>query len=293
MSNQLRDDLAGFLGERVTLLHRLRGGDVAEAFRADLADGRTVFAKTHRRPIAGFFETEASGLSWLAQTEAVHVPAVLAVRDDGSARAPWLVLEWIEGSPGVAPDETAFGRELAALHRSGASCFGRDDRRPTGSRGLPNEPCESWAEFFSAQRLIPLASLVRNAGHLGPGAVRLAGGLETVASRMQDLAGPPEPPSRLHGDLWAGNRLVDGNGVSWLVDPACFGGHREFDLAMMHLFGGFAPEVFASYEDVAPLAAGWEDRIPLYQLAPLAIHAVKFAGSYPAALARSLRALGA
>ena len=293
MRNDLYDDLAGLLGERVTLLRPLRGGDVAEAFRAELADGRTVFAKTHRRPIAEFFVTEASGLSWLGETGVLHVPAVLAVRDDDTGRAPWLVLEWIATSPGVAPDEAAFGLELAALHGAGASCFGRDDGRRTGSRGLPNQPCESWAEFFSSQRLMPLASLVRNAEHLGPGAARLARGLETVAARMADLAGPCEPPSRLHGDLWAGNRLVDRNGVSWLVDPACFGGHREFDLAMMRLFGGFGPAVFASYEDVTPLAAGWQERIPLYQLAPLAVHAVKFAGSYPAALERALVALGA
>lgn len=293
MRNDFHDDLAGLLGERVLLLHPLRGGDVAEAFRVDLAGGRTVFAKTHRRPIPGFFVTEASGLLWLAETGAVQVPAVLAVRDDDSEKTPWLVLEWVAESAGVAPDETAFGRALAELHGAGASCFGREDGRRTGSRGLPNEPCGSWDEFYSTQRLLPLAALLRDAERLGAQADRLADGLETVASRIAELVGPAEPPSRLHGDLWAGNRIVDRDGVSWLVDPACFGGHREFDLAMMRLFGGFGPAVFASYEEVAPLAAGWQERIPLHQLAPLAVHAVKFAGPYPETLARALRALGA
>ena len=271
----------------------LRGCDVAEAFRVDLVNGRTVFAKTHSRPIPGFFVTEAWGLSWLAETGAVRVPAVLAVRDDGSDRRPWLALEWITESTSVPPDEHAFGRALATLHGAGASCFGREDGRPTGSRGLPNEPCCSWAEFYSSQRLIPLAALVRNAEHLGGQAGRLADGLEAVALRVSELAGPAEPPSRLHGDLWAGNRLVDSSGTSWLIDPACFGGHREFDLAMMRLFGGFGPAVYASYEAVTPLSAGWQQRVPLHQLAPLAVHAVKFAGPYPAALARALQALGA
>jgi fructosamine-3-kinase len=141
--------------------------------------------------------------------------------------------------------------------------------------------------------LTPLAALLRDARHLGDDAARLAGGLEAVVACLTELAGPAEPPARLHGDLWAGNRLVDIDGSSWLIDPACFGGNREFDLAMMRLFGGFGPEAFASYAEVAPLAEGWEDRIPLHHLAPLAVHAVKFGGAYPARLARALGAVGA
>jgi fructosamine-3-kinase len=107
------------------------------------------------------------------------------------------------------------------------------------------------------------------------------------------LVGPAEPPARLHGDLWAGNRLVDRAGRSWLIDPACFGGHREFDLAMMRLFGGFGDAAFGAYDDAARLADGWEGRVPLYQLAPLGIHAIKFGGGYVGGLDRALRAVGA
>ena len=141
--------------------------------------------------------------------------------------------------------------------------------------------------------MVPLAKLLRDASHLGDDAARLADRLESVAARITSLVGPAEPPARLHGDLWAGNRLVDTTGRSWLIDPACFGGHREFDLAMMRLFGGFGPEVFAAYAEAAPLADGWERRIPLHHLAPLAVHAIKFGGAYPAGLASALRALGA
>jgi fructosamine-3-kinase len=84
----------------------------------------------------------------------------------------------------------------------------------------------------------------------------------------------------LHGDLWAGNRLVDAGGRNWLVDPAAHGGHREFDLAMMRLFGGFGSECFTAYTEVAPLAAGWQERVPLHQIAPLVVHAIKFGGGY-------------
>ncbi|MEZ5139333.1 MAG: fructosamine kinase family protein [Acidimicrobiales bacterium] len=95
----------------------------------------------------------------------------------------------------------------------------------------------------------------------------------------------------MHGDLWAGNRLVDRAGRSWLIDPAAHGGHREFDLAMMRLFGGFEEACFAAYDEARPLAEGWRERVPLHQLAPLIVHAVKFGGGYRAAAAAALRSL--
>jgi fructosamine-3-kinase len=108
------------------------------------------------------------------------------------------------------------------------------------------------------------------------------------ADRLREIGGPLETPARLHGDLWAGNRLVDTSGRSWLIDPASFGGHREFDLAMMRLFGGFADDFFEAYADVSPLADGWEQRIALHQIAPLVVHAIKFGGGYRAAAAAAI-----
>ncbi len=260
----------------------LRGGDVAESFRVALDDGRTVFAKTHRNPPPGFFTTEALGLAWLREAGAVAVPEVIGWSDE----PPMLVLEWIDEARGAEPDEDAFGRALAALHRSGAPCFGRRDRRSTGSRGLPNEPLDTWVEFYATQRLLPLAALARDGGALSTDAVA---GIESIAGRLADLGGPVEPPARLHGDLWAGNRLVDRSGLSWLIDPACHGGHREFDLAMMRLFGGFGATCHAAYHRAFPLADGWEQRVALHQLAPLVVHAIKFGGGYRQAVDDALR----
>lgn len=260
------------------------GGDVAAAYRVTTVGHGVVFAKTHRTAAAGFFVTEAAGLAWLAETRAVPVPEVLAVGDDPAV----LVLAWIEaGRPGPGT-EAELGRALAALHRAGAPGFGREDRRPTGSRGLPNEVYTTWAEAYAANRLLPLARLTSDAGALAPRAVA---DLEWVAAHLAELGGPEEPPARLHGDLWAGNRLVGVGGVSWLVDPAAHGGHREFDLAMMRLFGGFGDQCFAAYAEAFPLADGWRDRIPLHQLAPLAVHALKFDSSYGAATERALAAV--
>jgi len=274
----LRRAVGTALGSEVTRSVTVHGGDVAAAFRMDLADGRRVFAKTHPQPPAGFFTTEAAGLRWLWDADAVPVPEVLAV-SDGHADVPaHLVLEWIDvGGPsrGTEPD---LGRALAALHQAAAACFGREDRRTTGSRGLPNEPCATWAEFYATQRMAPLARLARDGGALPESAIA---GLERLdEDRLVAVGGPVEPPARLHGDLWAGNRLVDRAGRSWLIDPAAHGGHREFDLAMMRLFGGFGADCFAAYEEAHPLADGWNERVALHQIAPLAVHAIKFGGGY-------------
>jgi fructosamine-3-kinase len=284
MDDALLAAAAAALGAEPVTLAGVSGGDVAAAYWAELDDGRPVFLKTHHDPPPGFFTTEANGLRWLREAGSVLVPEVLAVSDD----PPFLALEWIEeGRPGAGTEED-LGRGLADLHRAGAPSFGREDRRTTGSRGLPNEPCGTWAEFYGTQRLLPLARLARDGGALPHGTVA---DLELVAARLDDLGGPDEPPARLHGDLWAGNRLVDRDGRSWLIDPAAHGGHREFDLAMMRLFGGFGEACFAAYQGVHPLADGWEGRVPLHQLAPLVVHAIKFGGGYVAGTQRALAQL--
>ena len=277
------------LGSAVARMSTVHGGDVAEAYRCELADGRTVFAKTHRRAPAGFFTTEASGLRWLAEADATAVPEVLLVGDgDEALGAPnHLVLGWIDEGRQGARTEVELGRSIARLHAAGAPCFGREDRRTTGSRGLPNEPCPTWAEFYATQRLLPLARLAREERALPDGTVAA---LERLAGRLDLVGGAPEPAARLHGDLWAGNRLVDRDGRSWLIDPAAHGGHREFDLAMMRLFGGFGPDCFAAYDEVGPLADGWRDRVALHQVAPLVVHAIKFRGSYVAAATAAIEA---
>lgn len=294
--SRLADAVGDALGVAVTSSVRLGGGDVADSFRMELADGRTVFAKTHASPPPGFFTTEAAGLRWLAEPEVIAVPTVLAVADGTNSvegehvEPPMLVLEWIDtGGPMTPTGEAEFGRSLALLHQHAPDAFGRGDRRTTGSRALPNEPCDTWADFYVTQRLEPLRRLAADA--LPRTALHR---LDRVMARIDLLGGPAEPPARLHGDLWAGNRVVERTGRSWLIDPAAHGGHREFDLAMMRLFGGFGRECFDAYHDVAPLADGWQARVPLHQLAPLVVHSIKFGGSYVGAVGDALdRLVGA
>ncbi len=273
----VRRALEAALGAAIRGAVGVRGGDVSTAYRVELDGGRVVFAKTKASPPPGFFSTEAAGLCWLREPGAVAVPAVLAVSDGAPATPAFLALEWVDEGRGRPSGEEALGAALAALHGAGAPAFGREDRRTTGSLALPNDPCATWVEFYATRRLLPLARIAADRRVL-PDATISA--LVRVAGRLAEVGGPPEPPARLHGDLWAGNRLVDRNGTNWLIDPAAHGGHREFDLAMMRLFGGFDQAAFASYAQVSPLAVGWEGRVSLHQIAPLVVHAIKFGGGY-------------
>jgi fructosamine-3-kinase len=273
MDDALRGAIEADLGARISRAERVHGGDVALAYAVVLDDARRVFAKTHASSPPGFFTTEARGLDWLREAAAVAVPVVLAVSDEPPNH---LVLEWIDLGRARPSTERDLGAGLARMHRAGAPAFGREDRRSTGSRGLPNEPCATWAEFYATNRLLPLARLARDGGALAPSKIA---DLEGLARRLAAFD-TGEPPARLHGDLWAGNRLVDVDGRSWLIDPAAHGGHREFDLAMMRLFGGFSFECFAAYAEAYPLEPGWEDRVALHQIAPLVVHAIKFGGGY-------------
>jgi fructosamine-3-kinase len=265
-------------------VRRIGGGDINEAFHVTLADGSPAFVKTRAETIPGEYAAEAAGLRWLAEPGLVRTPAVLEVGED------WLALEWVE--PGALSGDGAeeLGRALAGTHLAGAEQFGAPPDVPPetgfGSLRLPNEPAPDWPSFYAQRRLLPLARIARERGALGESGARAVAG---VCERIEELCGPPEPPSRLHGDLWGGNVMGGADGRAWLIDPSCYGGHREVDLAMLRLFGAPSQRIFDAYEEAAPLAAGAEERVKLYQLAPLLVHAALFGGSYGAAAERAAR----
>lgn len=276
--------VARALGAEAATWRVLAGGDVNRAMLVVLADGRELFVK-HRDPAPpGMFAAEAAGLRWLAGPGAVRIPGVAASTDD------WLAMEWIpRGRPAPDHDER-LGRGLAAIHLAGSPVFGRPGGGPgfIGPLAVPDDPLPDWPTFLGRHRLMPLAQAAHAAGALTAADVAE---VESLCARLQERCGPPEPPARLHGDLWAGNAFPDAGGAPVLVDPAAHGGHREVDLAMMRLFGGFSERVFDAYAEAHPLAEGHAERVGLHQLTPLLVHAALFGGGYAGSVRRILREL--
>jgi fructosamine-3-kinase len=274
----LRTALARHLGTDVREARTVAGGDINHAWRVGLADGRAVFVKHHADAPRGMFGCEARGLDWLRAAEALRLPEVMAVSDgDGAGGPAFLALEWIASAAPAPGHDEALGRGLATLHRNAPAGFGLDHDNFIALLPQDNRNAASWPEFYATRRLEPQ---LRMASDRGRASAAMRRGFQRLFTRMTELCGPAEPPARLHGDLWGGNAMTDERGLPLLIDPAVYGGHREIDLAMMRLFGGFGARVFAAYEEAWPLAPGHDERVALYQLYPLMVHVNLFGGGY-------------
>lgn len=289
MNAGVRGAVEAALSGRIVATLPVSGGDINDAHRVSLADGRTVFVKTNDAADPSMFPAEARGLAFLAEPDALRVPSVLAVSAGDPGAPSFLALEYLESRTRVPAFDEQLGRGLARLHRSGTDTYGLGYDNFIGRLPQSNRTKGTWAEFYREERLAPQ---LRRAANSGLATARMRRGLERLFARMEEHVGPSEPPARLHGDLWAGNLHVDDRGEPCLIDPAAYNGHREVDLAMMRLFGGFSPRTFAAYEEVFPLSGGHEARVPLYQLYPLLVHVNLFGGSYTGAVERALAAFG-
>jgi protein-ribulosamine 3-kinase len=267
------------------------GGCVSPTARVETTGGAVLFLKTGAPGLPGdMLGAEARGLRALAASDAVRVPAVVASGGEG-ARA-WLLLEWLEPGRPHAGSWATLGTGLAALHRARAARFGAEHDNYIGPLPQSNGRLESWPDFWRDRRLAPqLAAAVRR-GHLGERDMRR---FASLFARLDDLLAPAaeDGASLVHGDLWNGNVHITHGGVPALIDPSAYHGHREVDLAMAELFGGFAPPFRQAYEEAWPLAPGYEPfRRAIYQLYYLLVHINLFGSGYVAGTRRALDSAG-
>lgn len=246
------------------------------------------FVKSSRSAPEGFFACEASGLRWLSEVPG-GAPCVQVLRWDETS----LTLQRLESASPSAAAAAEFGSRLALTHNAGAAGFGAAPPGWTGpgffgplADPLPMSlnPHDSWGVFYADERLVPM--LERAGSSLD---AQAHSALDSVIARCRAGQYDDEGPSRLHGDLWAGNVMWTPDGAM-LIDPAAHGGHRETDLAMLALFGcPHLADIFAGYQHVHPLRAGWRDRFALHQLYPLLAHVVLFGGGYAGQVAAAAR----
>lgn len=239
-------------------------------------DGREVFRK---HATARQVQAEAQGLYAIAATATLRTPAVIEVGDGE------LLTEKIEPGTATGRGWEVLGSQLAAMHRIPQPCFGFVDDNFCGNTPQPNPRMDDGYAFFAEQRLLFQGRMAFDAGLLEP---RDLQALEQLCRQLPGLV-PEQAPALLHGDLWNGNVLFDPGGDPVVIDPACYWGWPEAELAMCALFGGFPEAFYRSWEKTAEPAAGWRGRLPLYQLYHLLNHLNLFGSGYYAGVSRVLQ----
>jgi len=264
------------------------GGGCINSAAVTRAGGREWFVKWNDRPLPEQFAAEAAGLNALAASgTSLVVPRAVAWSDAGPGRS-FLAMDYLPPGSRVRGFEARLGRGLAELHQATSSRgFGFEVDGYCGATPQPNGWLPGWVEFYRERRLGHQLDLARGRGL---GADDYARG-RRLLDRLDDLLGESaaEPPALIHGDLWSGNLHVAPDGRPSLIDPAAYYGHREAEIGMMELFGGFGPRVYAAYEEVRPLAPGWRERVDLYSLYHVLNHYNLFGGGYGSQAMRIVR----
>jgi len=268
------------IGAPVRILRRapLGGGSINDTTHIETTQGAFV-VKAHRRAPSRMFQAEADGLNALrASGTTLAIPRVIAVGADEPGAPSFLVLEYLAAVRRRADFDERLGRGLAELHRAGADQFGFHTDNYCGATRQPNPWTPKWIDFYGESRLGHQLRLAADASLLSPTEARQ---IDSLIARLDDWIGEPSSgPSLIHGDLWSGNLHAEEDGRPALIDPAASYAHREAELGMMTLFGGFSARVFAAYDEAFALEHGWRDRNPLYQLYPLMNHLNLFGGGY-------------
>jgi len=275
----LKQQLQTFFGYPIVAIRSVTGGDINKAYVVEIQDSPTpscFFVKSNDLPIASaLFRTEALGLAELSQQSEIRIPKVIANINYNNGAA--LIMEYLAPATNFHDkDWEAFGKGLAALHQICNAQFGLAHSNFIGTIQQENQLTNSWYDFYVNQRLRPQIRLASETNLLNNQDQKLFSSF--LLQLKSEL--PEEQPHLLHGDLWNGNFLWTTSGQAAIFDPAVYFGHREVDLAMTRLFGGFSPTFYESYQSAFPLMEGWERRIRLYQLYYLLVHLNLFGGSY-------------
>ena len=268
---------------RITRDVPVGGGSINDCYRLDTNEGPFFVKVDPADRVPSMFEAEADGLTRLRSTGAIRVPDVIGYGEE--QHMSYLLLEHIEAGPKTTAFWEDLGGSLARMHARTSELWGLERDNYIGSLTQVNTPHQRWDTFFTHCRLEPLVKMARDHQRIGMGDVLR---FERFYMELADLF-PTEPAALLHGDLWSGNVLCDAHGRPVLIDPAVYFGHREMDIAMTRLFGGFEEAFYSAYADEHPLEKGWEERVEACNLYPMLVHVNLFGGGYTAQLHQALK----
>jgi len=278
----IRKLLAEFIREpfQLTPVH---GGDINEAFLVTTGD-QDFFMKYHCGSYAAdMFQKEKMGLDLINKAVPGFAPQADSIISDGDHSI--LIMEYLEASQRGNACGSDLGVRLAEMHQYHSENYGLETENYIGSLIQKNERADSISEFMTQSRFLPQLMMARNKGYLTKAEIPSSGHMESVLSEII----PEEKPCLVHGDLWGGNYLCIGNGKSMIIDPAVAYGHREMDISMSRLFGGFDVKFYHTYNDSLPLVHGWKNRMDLFQLYYLLVHLNLFGTSYKGSVMNILR----
>ncbi|HLN53597.1 MAG TPA: fructosamine kinase family protein [Lentimicrobium sp.] len=267
----------------ITGILPLSGGSINDAYRLKATNGDYFIKINKALRFPGMFETELEGLKLLDSTETVYVPKVYYSGSSGEYAFILLNYE-IQATPS-ADYWTIFAQELASLHKVHNDQFGLGYDNYIGSLHQSNKKSADLYEFMVLNRFQPLVRSARDNRLFNREDLVF---FDVLYKKLPSLI-PYEEPSLLHGDLWSGNLIMNSKGNPCLIDPAVYYGHRETDIAMTKLFGGFPAKFYHSYNSIFPMESGWEDRIRIHQLYPLLVHVNLFGESYSYDVRRILK----
>lgn len=276
MTNALFAALEERFQDTIQRYKGVAGGDINQALHITFQKSGQIFVKYNTHAPADMFEKEAIALATLARhAEGLFVPKVLdvGVLDGGLS---FLALDFLELRAFKKQDFSRLGAGLAHLHRVTFSHFGLDHDNYIGNLPQKNDYRAHFADFFWEMRILPQLEIARNAHLMDDADVKQA----FKASKMWKSIFPDEQPALLHGDLWRGNVICSVEHGVGLIDPAMYYGNREAELAFSQLFGGFADEFYQAYQSEYPLQPGFQERVALYNLYPILVHANLFGGMY-------------
>jgi len=280
IANELKEEiekqLSDFFSENIKIqkLKPVSGGCINQTIKLE-TNLKDFFLKINAaKKFPGMFEAEVKGLQLLANTNAIKIPSVILSGEFNDTS--FLMLEWIEQGRRGPDFFEDFGRKLAKLHNHSDKLFGLNHDNYIGSLRQFNKQYENGIDFFVEQRLLKQIDLARENNAISKSTIDQ---FEHLFKRLPEII-PPEPPSLLHGDLWAGNYMTDETGAACIIDPAVYFGFREADIAMTQLFGGFTSAFYGAYHEEFPLQNGWENRMDIFNLYPLMVHVNLFGGGY-------------
>ncbi|MDR3667548.1 MAG: fructosamine kinase family protein [Ignavibacteriaceae bacterium] len=275
-SDKIKKKIEDFRGTGIRETKPLSGGCISNAYKITLTDGFSYLLKINEHSPDDMFKTEAHGLLELQKAEAIKIPEVFLHDKD------FILLEFISSAPKKKKFFEEFGRKFAKLHKYTAEEYGFYEDNYIGSTPQYNLNNESnkmnWISFYFYNRLLYQFKLAEKNGYADNA---LGDGFKNIENKIESiLGGSEERPTLLHGDLWSGNYMVNESGDACLIDPAVYYGHREADLAMTKLFGGFSPPFYKAYNEAFPLREGWDYRENIYMLYHVMNHLNIFGRGY-------------